>query len=158
MSGKRLFGKRILSLILALVLVLGVAAPVQAAENSAEDVMTSTESEISLSATNSFGTMLTEVIDAELEQQQENNGCNIFSIEMTGTTAVVSLETVKEAVLVVAIYDESGTQMIASGSTTVIPDDTQATVEIETDSMPEYFYLRGFLLDEETYKPYSSSY
>lgn len=51
--------------------------------------------------------------------KEGRTGCNFFSIEIQGSTADVSLETVVDAVLFVAVHDEEGTEMITFGRTDV---------------------------------------
>ncbi len=79
---------------------------------------------------NGFGNMLADVVNDEASRQKENSGCNIFSICMEGTQAEVSFETTEEAMLVVGVYDESGSAMLASGKMLVEPGWTEAVVDI----------------------------
>ena len=44
-------------------------------------------------------------------------------------------ESLENATLVVGIYDEAGGQMLASGTTEVLPEETTAVVEIETEKI-----------------------
>ncbi len=114
--------------------------------------------ELSVRGTNSFGTLLADEMTQKITEQEENNGCNVFSVEVTGTQAVVSFETVEDCTLVVGIYDEAGVGMLAAGSLEVFRGETQAVVDIETDSMPQYFYLRAFLVESGTLRPLGTSY
>lgn len=97
--------------------------------------------------------MLSETLSEEAEQQEENQGCNIFETKVEGEQAVVSFETTKDATLVVGIYSEDGEQMEASGIAEVTPDETEVTVELAGDKMPEYFLVRTFLIDSGDYSP-----
>lgn len=113
---------------------------------------------ISVDATNTLGKLLTNPINDEVQKQEENQGCNIFSIEVMGKSASVSFETTENAALIVAVYDESGVSMLGSGSQDVNAGDTETVVTIDCESMPEYFYLRGFLVDPEGFKPICTAY
>lgn len=166
--------KRLLAGMLALILTftsVSIPEDVYAAQNG-EDVLTeaaensgslSDESEIlenalTVEGTNSVGNLLASELSQEITEQEENNGCNVFSIEVIDTSAVVSFETVEDATLVVGIYDEAGVKMVAAGSLEVYSGETTAVVDIETESMPEYFYLRGFLVETDTLRPLCTSY
>ena len=149
--------KRIVAGILTAVLLtssLGVS--VQAEEDNEQTGNIAADVEVT--AEDSFGAMTADLLDGEIEKQEENDGCNIFSIEMDGIEASVDFETNQYASLIVAVYDESGVEMAASGNVDVVPGDEEAVVEIETDQMPEYFYLKGFLVDYETFEPYCTVY
>ncbi|MGN0290440.1 MAG: fibronectin, partial [Lachnospiraceae bacterium] len=159
--------KRILAAILAAALSFGTlsdAGTVYAKNTSITDTqqaesLAKMEDNLSLNATNSFGNLLVNAIDGEAKEQEENEGNNIFSIEMSGTQATVSFETVEEdASLIVGIYDEAGIAMLASGSLEVTREDTSAVVEIETEDMPQYFYIKGFLVEPDTLRPLCTMY
>lgn len=74
------------------------------------------------------------------------------------STAAVSFETLQDCMLVVGIYDEAGETMLASGSIEVYAGETDTYVDIETDSMPEYFYLKAFLIDTDCFRPVCNAY
>lgn len=114
--------------------------------------------EMTVKGTNSFGTMLADSLAAEMEEQESNAGYNVFSIEMKGKEASVSFEALQDAALVVGIYDEDGIAMLGSGKSEVSAGDTEAVVSIDMDAMPQYFYLRGFLVDEDTLRPLCTAY
>ena len=149
--------KRIVASILTAVLLIGsLGVSVQAEEDNAQTENIAADVEVT--AEDSFGAMTANLLDGEIDKQEENDGCNIFSIEMDGAEASVELETNQYASLIVAVYDESGVEMLASGNVDVVPGDEEAVVEVETDQMPEYFYLKGFLVDYETFEPYCTAY
>lgn len=95
------------------------------------------------------------------DTKEGRTGCNVFSIEIQGSTANVSLESVVDAVLFVAVYDEEGTEMITFGRTDVSARQKEAVVEIdevEGQSIPKYFYVKGVLLEKETLRPLCKAY
>lgn len=150
--------RRLIALILVLAMTLsstGMTNVARAEENG--DVKMSTE-QIAVEGTDSFGTMLSSEIDEKLENQQTSQGCHVFSIEVEGNQALVTFETTESAALVVGIYSEDGKQMIASGKTDVEAGEKEAIVSIDTASMPEYFLVRGFLVNQESFRPISESY
>ena len=154
--------KKIVSVLTSLVItctaLLGVI-PVNAEETQVQTQPQPTVSnDISVEGTNSFGNMLSEALDAEAAELEENDGCNVFSAEVTGNEVKVSFETNEPCTLLAAIYDEVGVQMLASGTAEVAPEETEKTVTIETESMPQYFYLKVFLVDTYTLKPICTAY
>ena len=153
--------KRILPFLLSLlILCSSLQLPVDAKEMDASGKQDTTnmESEISVQGTDSFGNMVAEAIDNKVEQQEENEGCNIFEITMSGTEAEVDFETNKDASLVVGIYDEAGIKMVASGHAEVTTDEKTVKINIENGQVPDYYYVKGFLVDPETYEPYCTAY
>ncbi len=48
--------------------------------------------------------------------------------------------------------------MLASGSVEVSRGQTETVVDIEAASMPQYFYIRGFLVETDTLRPVCTSY
>lgn len=111
------------------------------------------ENELIIEGSDSFGNLLAEAVETEIAAQEENLGYHVFSIEMNGKKATVSFEAMEDAALVVGVYDESGKKLLASGYSKVTKEDTQAIVDIDTDTMPQYFYLRGFLVNADTLRP-----
>ena len=150
--------KRITAALLTAALVLTSMSFTAQAEESGEQTENNITTEVEVTAGDSFGTMTADLIDGEIAEQEENDGCNIFSIEVNGNQADVEFETNQYATLIVAVYDEAGEKLIASGDLDVEPGDEEAAVEIETEDMPEYFYLRGFLADYETLEPVCTAY
>jgi len=153
--------KRVLPFLLSLlILCSSLQLPVNAKEMDASGKQDTNnmESEISVQGTDSFGNMVAEAIDNKVEQQEENEGCNIFEITISGTEAEVDFETNKDASLVVGIYDEAGIKMVASGHAEVTTDEKTVKINIENGQLPDYYYVKGFLVDPETFEPYCTAY
>ncbi len=151
--------KKFISCILVMVMTISIFGTLPTnAENGSLEPNSQMETDVSIQGTNTFGNLLTSELTAEMDKQEENSGCNIFSIEMNGTDAAISFETTENCTLVVGIYDESGQRMLASGNTAVTKGETEALVTIETNSMPQYYYLRGFLVDSDTLRPVCTVY
>lgn len=126
----------------------------QQTENLQEQV----EKDISVQGTDSFGELFADAVGAEVESQEKNNGYNIFSVEMKDKTATVSFETLKDATLVVGIYEEDGIKMLASGKTAVKKGEQAASVTIDISAMPNYYYVKAFLIESDSFKPLCTSY
>ncbi|MCM1507891.1 MAG: leucine-rich repeat protein [Ruminococcus flavefaciens] len=153
--------KRMLSAFVSLVLMftfLCSSFTVYATEPTLETNVQKIENDISVNGTNSFGQLLSDEIVNEVEEQESNNGFNVFSAEVTDNIVTVEYETLELCTMLVVIYDESKELMIASGSTEVTPENDLAEVTIKIDNMPQYFYLRVFLIDSDTFSPLCTVY
>ena len=125
----------------------------QITEEDTESDTAEMENRLQVEGTNSFGNLLNNEINDKLEEQEASEGYNIYDLEVTGQTVTVKLDTVEESQLVVGIYDDTGVKMLASGNTTVAAGTKEATVTIDTDSMPQYFDVRAYLVEPETLAP-----
>lgn len=103
-------------------------------------------------------TVFNEEIEDKVAEQIENGGYDIYSIEVSGKIATISFKSVSEAVLVVSIYDEDTRQMLASGSVEISEDMETAQVEIDIDTMPDYFYMKGFIVDSYALNPLCTAF
>ena len=116
------------------------------------------EDNMKIETTNSFGNLFASELSAKQEEQIENNGYNIFSIEMEDNVATVDYQVQGDCTLIVGIYDDSATTMIASGTAEVKADETLATVEIPVLAMPKYFYIKAYLVGTYTLEPLCLEY
>ncbi|MFG6394269.1 MAG: hypothetical protein K1W24_08875 [Lachnospiraceae bacterium] len=105
--------KQKIAVIMAIILIFGVFLPpetVQAITSDVKDISSSVSSTqnvqngISIEGKNTFGNLLGKELTGKAAEQTENEGNNIFSVEMEGQTANVSFETTEDATLVVCIY------------------------------------------------------
>ncbi len=158
--------KQKIAVIMAIVLTFSVFLPpeaVQAMTSDAKDMISDISSTqylqngISIESKNAFGNLLGKELKEKTAEQTENEGNNIFSVEMDRQTANVSFETTEDATLVVCIYSEDGEEMLASATSDVETGQTEAKIYIE-ENLPEYFYLRSFLVNSETLRPLCTSY
>lgn len=148
--------KRILSLILAICLTaMALPPPAHAEAPPAPDL----DSQVTVESTNDFGELLSGLLEEAQEEQAEETkiGYSVTDLTFSGTMATVAYETLEEANLVVGVYTEDGTQLLASGNATVTPEATTAMVTIEGE-MPAYFLAKAFLLDTYDFSPLSSEY
>ena len=131
---------------------------VEAEVSETEEQTEAIKSDISVEGTDSAGVLLAEELANVATQQEENNGCNVFSIDVSENTATVYFETTQDATLVVAVYDENGNQMLACGKKEVTHEETLTVVDIDTGTMPQYFLVRGYLIETETLRPICTLY
>ncbi len=163
MKGSK-FGKRVISLLLAALMTFGVfcATPISVSAEETDPQENASVSNVNddmkISGTNSFGNMVANAIGDTTEQQEQNGGYNVFSVEVSGKTATVSLETLQDAALIVAIYEDDGEKMLASGTANISAGDKTASVTIDIKTMPQYFYLKAYIVDAETLRPLCTAF
>ena len=144
--------KKILIKVLSVLLVVTIFATslpfstLAVEENADDGYNVSTDmGDMSMTATNSFGEMLTESLSEQTNEQ--NNGYYISDIEYEGYCALVSFVTQQDCTIRVAVYEEDTGRMVTTASADVLATDTEAIVEFE-DELPDYFVLKAFMLDE----------
>ncbi len=147
--------KRILSLFLVLIMLLGML-PTASYALEAEDV--TAEEDATVEGTDSLGTLVSDAID----QEQANDGgysggYGISGVELDGNDAFVTYQALGEATLLVGIYSEDGYQLLCSGKTTVTEDATEAIVCIEGE-LPAYFEVTAYLLDTQDFTPLCAAF
>ncbi len=152
--------KRIISFFLSVMLaVSAVTGEFAITADSTEAYNSGINSEMEISGTNSFGTMMADAFSTKSDEIEENNGYNVFSAEMTEPGKyTVDVETQKDSLLVLGIYEETTNKMAASGQTAVTYEDTSVTVEIDKDKIPEYYYIRAYLVNPENMRPLCTMY
>lgn len=145
--------RRILSILLVLALLVS-ALPFQV--SAAQEMLPRLEpDDITATGTNSFGNMLAEKIQAN---QAESDGSSyIQSIEISNSTATVSAELNADCTLVVGIYSEDGQELHTSAKADLQAGAQQTKLTFEK-ALPEYFLVKGFLIDSDTYAPLCNEY
>lgn len=120
--------KRILAGFMAVIIMLTSPAYAEEKKADGDTVRMVPEEGLKVEGTNSFGSLLANTLAGEAEGRSCDEGYNIFSIDIQGKVAQVSFETMEDASLVVGIYDESGIEMLASGTIAVTHDQKEASV------------------------------
>ena len=134
----------------------GITATATDAENEQQDTTYLNTDDIELESQDSVGEMLAEDLESVYAEQEENSGYNIFNIDVKDGTATVEYETLENATLVVSAYDEITNQMVASASKSVNKDET--AVDLELGDLPQYYILKGFIVDSETLQPLTKEF
>lgn len=111
----------------------------------------------SLEAQNSLGRLFKDIM-SETEVDTEQTGCGVYSVVMDGTKATASIQALEDCTLVVGIYEEDGIRLIATGTADVTAGDTDVTVSIEADTLPAYYHVKAFLVDNVSLRPCSKVY
>lgn len=129
-----------------------------AAENENSNATVDTL-DYSVSADNSFGELISEKINESgiPSAENENAESSISELTIEGKTAVVEYESTVDCTILVAIYDETTNQMLASGKSEALKNESTVNVEIVTDKMPEYFIAKAFILNKNN-EPLSPAY
>ncbi len=184
--GKAL-GKRIFSGILAVILLMsgvGLTASAEGMENrksvsvqaqQPEDELYTSDGEdlpdeeaavsveqddINMEAANGLGSLLINDfrLAAQAGMEEAWAGYGITQIEVIDTTADVVLHVSGGCTVIVGIYEEGSARPYAFGSASVSVDKSRISVEIDTEVMPEYFEVRGYLVDTDSLRPLSTEY
>lgn len=103
--------KQIISLVVSAVTLL-TCMPVEVLEvqTTTETELSETgsiENDLSIEGSCSLGNLIAEELNGEYSEQLEANSSGVYSIEATGTNAVVTFETDRDCTLVAAVYDEN---------------------------------------------------
>ena len=150
--------RRIISMLLALVMVFTAIPWVAMAEETHNDTTVDT-GEVTVEGTNGFGRLLS----ADIQEYQEDTaeeyqgGYTVTDLVIEGNTATVTYDALGEANLVVALYTEDGIQLLTSANTAVTADATEATVTFAGE-MPEYFLASAYLVDTYDFSPLCEAY
>ena len=150
-------------ILIAIMILSAVSTPINSVAANAEgninqQNLNGLDTDVNVESTNSVGQLIANQITSKQDEQDENNGCNLFSVEVNEKKATVSFETLQDCTIVVGIYDETGVTMVATGNKQVTKGETIVDVEIEISEMPQYFYLRAFMVDGDSLRPISTSY
>ena len=115
-------------------------------------------SQISVSSANSLGEMISEEVEAQQKELEESSGNLIREVEMYDNIARVMFTAQESCTVVVGIYSEDEIRMYGCGVMEVDAEQTEITVPINLDVMPEYYLVKAFLTDTETKAPISPAY
>lgn len=92
-----------------------------------------------------------------MQKEQEKNNAqgeddilnSVTDVTVEGSTATVKFNNDRECSIVVAVFDEEGKKLLASGIKSITKKNAEeAQVTIVTDEMPPYFIVRTYLLDK----------
>ena len=111
-----------------------------------------------ISGTNSMGELFSQALSDEQEKQDESAGNFIYSVNIVDGVACVDYITTENGIITVAIYDETGVQLISSANGKADKESTYTEIELNKEEIPQYFYVRAFLTDEETLRPFCTAY
>ncbi len=148
--------KKIMSITLIVSMILGSAytfeaekKTVYASENVSDNATDYVQvgSDLTVSSDTSMGKLIADKLSQTGSEQQSNNGYNVLSVTVQGKIAEAEFECAGDAQLVVAIYSEDGTQLKGIGKTDIEKSDEKVKINIDIDTMPEYFLIKAFIID-----------
>lgn len=145
MKVKQLLSLTIAALFAASTVSLQLSAfaeqPLSAAENSAVQ-----DDGVELIGTDSFGSMISE----EFSNQQNDADELAFAINRIKVTddykAVIDLTLAADCKVIVAVYDESGTELITSAEQYAEDGTSTVTVQLDGEAIPQYYLLKAFIV------------
>lgn len=137
-------------------------------ENSVSENSTDSETEpglsmqrnISVEASGGLGSLLLDELQlaAQEEADAATEAYGISEIKVEGTKAEASVHAAGDCTIVVSVYEEGSNRLAASGHAPVWQGESSVSVKIETDSMPEFFVVKGYLVDTDSLRPLSKEY
>lgn len=153
---KKIISALMAGIILATSFEATMPAAAEAAPQQTEQTLSTGNMEIS--GTTNIGSLLAETMSEGYQELTENEGYSVFSIEMKDKTARVSLQAVKSCTLLVGLYDNTGAEMLTITSADIEADQRTADAVFDIEQMPEYYFLRAFLIDTDTHRALSEKY
>ena len=157
--------KKTLSMLLALAMLVSLLPVSAFAEGTeAAEPQAQMTDDVEFEAENSFGGLMVNTIHAaeasaaaeasyDSVTGEDAGTMSIVDLRIEGMTATVEYSTDRDADILVAIYTEDGSQMLASGTAAAPASGTILDVAIEADALPQYFRAAAFLLDADTHDP-----
>ena len=153
--------KKIISITLIISMMLSTAYTFEMEKKdvyASDNIENSTDaySDMVFSSDNSMGKLIADKLSNSTDVQN-NKGYNILDVTVTGTSAEVEFESIGDAKIIVGIYSEDGQEMQGMGTADIKQSDSKVVVNINIDTMPQYFLVRAFLIDD-TMSPLCSMY
>lgn len=136
---------RILSVFLILALII-VMIPINVFAEKNDGSVSAKASNVSVSGTDGFGSVIAKA-SAGAEEDDPDYGIEDFYL-VENNIAYVKFHNVESCKLVVALYSEETGQMLGSGMKNVSAHETEANIIIDVESIPQYYILKAYLLDE----------
>lgn len=127
---------------------------------SAAQMGLSVQRNISVETSGGLGSLLMD--DVQIAAQEETDAAaeeyGISEIEMEGTKANASVHAAGDCTIVVSVYAEGSSKPSAFGHASVWQGESSVSVQMETDSMPEFFVVKAYLVDTDSLRPLSKEY
>lgn len=114
------------------------------------------DDEVKLEGNNALGNMLVDKINSS--EENDDMGFTIQNVAVDGKDVTVEYSFVQNCTMIVGIYDDEGTVMLGKGMAEILTGSSSETVEIDIDTMPEYFLVKVFMVDTTTYRPLGEAY
>ena len=138
--------KSALSLLLCMIMIIGTLIPTIAAKGNDSSQAAIEQDGLRLESTNAVGKVLAK---AASEQVESNESYGIVGVDINGSTVAVEINNADACTVLVAVYDDDSGRMVGSGFCNVEQNAGSVDVELNISSLPDYYLLRAFLLDDE---------
>lgn len=127
---------------------------------SEEQAGLSVQKNVSVEASGGLGSLLMD--ELQIAAQEEASAAaeeyGISEIVVEGTRATAFVHVAGDCTIVVSVFAEGSNKLAASGHASVRQGESSVDLEIETDSMPEFFVVKGYLVDTDSLRPLSKEY
>ena len=138
--------KSVLSLLLCMIMIIGTLIPTIAAKGNDSSQAAIEQDGLRLESTNAVGKVLAK---AASEQVESSESYGIVGVDINGSTIAVEINNADACTVLVAVYDDDSGRMVGSGFCNVEQNAGNVDVELNISSLPDYYLLRAFLLDDE---------
>ena len=149
--------KRITSIISAIAVTISIM-PFSLKTIAADERTSPNNASVSAEGTNQIGDILSSELNSSLAEQSKEQPYNIISVDMDNNTAKVEYEAEKDCTLIVGIYSEDESRLIASGNAELSCEEETIDIDINSSDFPKYFCLKAYMIDTETLRPLSDVY
>lgn len=138
--------KSVLSLLLCMIMIIGTLITTIAAKGNDSSQTAIEQDGLRLESTNAVGKVLAK---AASEQVESSESYGIVGVDINGSTIAVEINNADACTVLVAVYDDDSGRMVGSGFCNVEQNAGNVDVELNISSLPDYYLLRAFLLDDE---------
>ena len=138
--------KSVLSLLLCMIMIIGTLITTIAAKGNDSSQAAIEQDGLRLESTNAVGKVLAK---AASEQVESSESYGIVGVDINGSTIAVEINNADACTVLVAVYDDDSGRMVGSGFCNVEQNAGNVDVELNISSLPDYYLLRAFLLDDE---------
>ncbi|SFC59959.1 dockerin type I repeat-containing protein [Ruminococcus albus] len=114
--------------------------------------------DLTIESGNSLGDILADELASSADDENENSNYTTLSASVSGKTTTVEYHAETDCTMIVGIYDDTGAEMLGKGVLEVPFGMNTAQIDINIDTMPQYFLLKVFMVDTVTYRPLSEAY
>ncbi len=135
--------KKLFAFVLCIVMVVSAVPVISLAQGN--NLLNSSDTNVFSSKTG------LNLIANNLTSGEDSGDYSIVYLNIEDKNAEVELNNKEACTLVVAIYEEGGNHMLASGVKEIEANAGTAKVEIDIDTMPETYVAKAFLLDANQY-------
>ena len=136
---------------LAVLMMITIVPLSSFAEDNGKNSNVEANGDVEYQANNAVGDIILNA--ANEEKNEETSNYIINSVTVQNKTATANVINYESCSLVVAVYDNNGKKMLTSANATLEksdePTESTVTLDFDIDVMPDYYYIKAFLLNSE---------